>query len=78
MVERLHPSGNYPLSVIAVSYEPIPGTESMKIYVEGSGSDPSYHYVAIMVGTEPKGYKVSAVYRSEEPFPGSNNIKPLR
>jgi hypothetical protein len=78
MAERLHPSKNYPVGVAAVSYEPVPGKESMKIYLEGSGVDRSYHYLVVMAGTGSKGYRVSAVYRSEEPFPGSNNIKPLR
>ncbi len=78
MVERLHPSGVYPVSVMAASYEPMPGKESMKIYLEGSGGDPTYHYVVIMNGTESEGYKLSAVARSADPFPGSNSIKPLR
>ena len=77
LVESMHPSRKYPTRVIAVSYEPIPGTKSMKIYLEGSGDDRSYHYLAIMAGTEPDGYKVAGIYRSEEPFPGSDLIKPL-
>jgi hypothetical protein len=78
MVERLHPTGSYPVRVVAASYEPMPGKESMKIYLEGSGAEPSYHYLAVMEGTEPNGYKVSAIARSEDPFPGSNSINPLR
>jgi len=78
MVERLHPTGSYPVNVVAVSYEPMPGKESMKIYLEGSGTEPSYHYLAVMEGTESKDYKVSAIARSEDPFPGSNSINPLR
>ena len=78
MVERLHPSGRYPVSIVAASYEPMPGKESIKIYLEGSGADSTYHYLAIMEGTESKGYKVSAMARSEDPFPGSNDVKPLR
>lgn len=78
MVGRLHPSGNYPLTVTAVTYEPMQGMESMKIYLEGAGADRSYHYLAIMEGTESKGYKVSAVSRSDEPFPRTDFLKPLR
>ena len=78
MVEQLHPSAKYPVSVVAASYEPVRGKESIKIYLEGSGADPTYHYLAIMDGTEPTGYKVSAINRSKDPFPASNDIKPLR
>ena len=78
MAEKLHPSGMFPVSVVAASYEPMPGKESIKIYLEGSGGDRTYHYLAIMDGTESKGYRVSTIARSEDPFPGSNEIKPLR
>ena len=78
MVERLHPVGNHPQAVRAVTYEPMPGMESMKIYLEGSGADRSYHYLAIMEGTESSGYRVLAISRSDNPFPGSNDMKPLR
>lgn len=77
LVESMHPSRKYPTRVVVVSYEPIPGTESMKIYLEGFGDERSYHYMAVMAGTESEGYKVAAIYRSEEPFPGSDLIKPL-
>ena len=77
LVESMHPSRKYPTKVVAVSYQPIPGTKSMKIYLEGIGDDRSYHYMALMGGTESEGYKVAAIYRSEEPFPGSDLIKPL-
>ena len=78
MVERLHVAGNYPVSVMAAFYEPMPGKESMKIYIDGTGSDSTYHYVAIMEGTELKGYQVSAIARFQDPFPKSNDITPLR
>ncbi|HUR96799.1 MAG TPA: hypothetical protein VMZ26_01905 [Pyrinomonadaceae bacterium] len=78
MVEKLHPSGEYPEQVVARSYEPMPGKESMKIYLEGSGANQAYHYLAVMEGTEPKGYKVFSIATLVEATPGSDKIKPLR
>ncbi len=77
-VNDLHKSGVFPNEVWAIEYEPMPGQEGMKIYLTGRNKDDFFWYQFVMIGTEPKGYRVFAIYRFDGEFPASTLRKPLK
>ena len=73
IVENIHPGG-FPSVIEATDFEPVPGQESVQIFLEGRNGSSIFHYRFVMAGTSATGYRVAGMYRSVTPYPQS----PLR
>ena len=67
-IKNLHPS-EYPSVVVAREFEPMPGQESMNIYLYGESENEMFYYRLNMHGTASSGYRVSGFSRANEPYP---------
>jgi hypothetical protein len=74
-ITEMHPK-QFPSSVVATEFEPVPGQHAMNIYLKGTGDGESYFYRLAMEGDAPSGYGVIGLYRSNGPPPPSNR-RPL-
>ena len=75
IVEKMHSSKEFPTSIIAVAYEPVPGTPAIRVFLDGSGTNQSpFFYCFVMQLQNDSTYRVSEIYRSPNnvPFPSSS------
>ena len=75
-VENMHPDG-FPTKVTATEYEPIPGTESMSIFLMGENDAEKIYYRFTVRGTSETGYKIYELYSKLTPYPPTNLKRPL-
>lgn len=76
LVQQMHSKG-YPSQVSATEYQPIPGTETMNIFLVGENPKENLYYRFVMEGTANSGYKVAGLYRGNGPYPNPNERKKL-
>lgn len=77
ILEKMHPTG-YPSTVHATEYMPIPRQPAMNILLVGENStNEKFYYRLFMEGTQDTGYRVSAFFRGNGPFPPSPLRMPL-
>lgn len=71
---RMHPASR-PARVAATDFEPVPGSRSISVFLQGSnGGGEAFHYrITLELGTA-GGYWVTGVYRGSGEYPSS----PLR
>jgi len=77
LASKMHPS-EYPSSVEATDYEPLPGQQAMNIYLSGSSGNERFYYRFVMEGTKETRYTVAGIWRGSGPFPPSNMRRSLR
>ncbi len=70
MIKKMHPYG-FPLKIIAVEFEPMPGERSMNIFLRGSRKSEDFHYRLVMHGDAGAGYHISGFFRGTGPYPPS-------
>lgn len=68
---------NYPASITAVEYEPIPGHKEMNIYLLGKAHDEKLYYRFVMEGTQETDYKVAGFWRNDGPYPPAASVQRL-
>ena len=66
-----------PAVVTATEFEPALGQELMSIFLVGENGDEKFYYRLELLGTEPKGYRVSGLFRGRGQYPPSQLRKPL-
>jgi hypothetical protein len=76
LINEMHPK-NWPRSITATEYEPVPGLRRVKIFLYGKGGDEDIIYMFVMDGTAETGYKVSGIFRLQTPLRASTSRKPL-
>ena len=78
IVRTMHPLA-WPSSVRASSFEPVPGTATMQVYLEGraAGSEEAFFYRLLMQGSAPGGYQPAGLFRRDAPYPSSGLRRPL-
>jgi hypothetical protein len=76
-LSQMHPL-QYPLSVTAVEFEPIPGQKGMNILLHGANGAEQFYYRLMMEGTAGTGYKVAGFFRGNGPYPGSKLKQKLK
>jgi hypothetical protein len=77
LLSKLHRS-QYPSSVEATDYEPLPGQKGMNIFLSGVSVNERFYYRFLMEGTKETDYAVAGVWRNNRPYPPSAMRKPLR
>ena len=66
---KLHPDGICPIYVKATAWEPVPGTPTIKIFIDGTSPDRKvFHYYLVLV-QDGNTYKVQDVFRSADDTP---------
>ena len=76
VISKLHPQA-FPKTVTASEYEPMPGEKAVYIFLTGENSGEHFYYRLTMEGTATTGYKVLRLNRADQPYPSSNEKKPL-
>ncbi len=76
VVTKMHQDA-YPTQVAATDFEPMPGQRAMMIYLKGENDGAVFHYRFVMEGDQTAGYRVSGLFRADNPYP-SQNKRPLR
>jgi hypothetical protein len=76
-LSKMHPS-QYPSSIQATDYEPLPGQKGMNIYLSGASGIERFYYRIVMEGTKETDYSVAGLWRGKGSFPASSMRKPLR
>jgi hypothetical protein len=76
LVQQMHEKG-YPSQVLATEYQPIPGTETMSIFLIGGNPNENFYYRLVMEGTASSGYKVAGIFRGSGPYPKPEERKKL-
>ena len=71
LVSKMHPS-EYPWSIEATDYEPLPGQKAMNIFLSGSAGNERFYYRFVMEGTKQDRYTVGGLWRGNGPYPPSN------
>jgi hypothetical protein len=69
LVRGMHPNNDYPTKVSLDEYEVVPGKPIIFIYLSGSYPDKKIYYLIVTEGQKGIGYKVTELYRSDDPFP---------
>jgi hypothetical protein len=77
LVSKMHPS-NYPLSLEATEFEPIPGQKTMYIFLTGRNGTETFYYRLLMEGVKETNYQVSGLWRGSGPYPPSGIRKSLK
>lgn len=75
MVEKMHPTGDYPTLVRAIGYELIPGNRAAKVYLEGLDGTTKSYYSIELEGDVSTGYFVTGLYRRPNMFEVSGLYK---
>ena len=73
LVRAMHPNGR-PQTVLATSFEPVPGTATIQIYLDGHSGDGSgevFYDRLLMQGSALGGYRTAGLFRRNEPYPAS-------
>lgn len=76
LIIRMHPK-NWPRSIAAIEYEPLPGREAMNIFLFAKDGNENFVYMFVMDGTADTGYKVSGIVRRQTPLATSSTRRPL-
>ena len=76
LVNRMHPT-NWPRTIAATEYEPLPGRQAMKIFLYAREHGEDFVYTFVMEGTADTGYKVSGVFRLPTPQAASPTRRQL-
>jgi hypothetical protein len=71
MIESMHPV-QFPHSITATDFEPMPGTNSINIFLRGDNANGDIYYRFTLRGTSNIGYKVYALHSRITPYPSSN------
>lgn len=71
IVRSMHPMA-FPIAALATDYEPIPGQRMINIYLYGENGGERFYYRFVMDGDEKAGYRVSGIWRRDEPYPTSS------
>jgi hypothetical protein len=75
-IEQKHPLG-FPISVKVTDYAPVPRKNRIVIFADGENGEEKFYYGIPMEGIKETGYKVSGFDRSNEPYPQSDQRRPL-
>jgi len=76
VLARLHPQGS-PKNVRAIEYEPMKGEKAIYIFLAGEHSGEHFYYRITMEGSAATGYRVLKFERAKDPYPPSNDKKPI-
>lgn len=76
VLARLHPQG-LPKNVRAIEYEPMQGEKAIYIFLAGEHSGEHFYYRITMKGSAATDYRVLKFERANEPYPPSNDKKPI-
>lgn len=68
IVARMHPE-TFPRVVVASEYEPMPGQQSMFIWLDGKSEKEKFRYRLAMKGCANMGYKVAGLFRVSQSRP---------
>jgi hypothetical protein len=76
LIVQMHPR-NWPKSITATEFEPLPGHRAMNIYLFGREGSEEFAYKFEMEGEVETGYTVSSISRLQTPFPPSPTRRSL-
>jgi hypothetical protein len=76
-IVQMHPK-NWPTSITAIEYEPLPGREAMTIYLYAREANEDFIYSILMEGNADIGYRVSRISRLQTPLPSPSRRRPLQ
>ncbi len=62
VVAQMHPQ-TFPRVVVATEFEPMPGEQSMFIWLDGKNEKERFRYRLTMKGSVSTGYKIAALFR---------------
>jgi hypothetical protein len=68
---KMHPN-NFPRTVVASEYEPMPGEKAIYIFLNGENGSEHFYYRLTMQGTATADYRVLRFDRSTQPYSSSN------
>jgi hypothetical protein len=72
LVKGTHPNNDYPTKLSLDEYEVHPGTPIIHIFLSGVYGDKKTYYLIVTEGQKRVGYKVTELYRSDNPFPSTS------
>jgi hypothetical protein len=76
VLAKLHPRG-LPRTVTALEYEPMPGEKAIYIFLIGDNGGERFYYRLTLEGSGSDGYRVLRLDRASQPYPASDDKKPL-
>lgn len=74
-IEKMHPN-NWPRSITASEYEPVPGQKAIHIFLRGKNDKEDFVYLLSLEGTADTAYTVSGIIRLQS-LPPSTTRFPL-